>query len=246
MGGPRRCTRDDTMALHQPLARRKLYDEAVSGFAVGNTFARSLLTASESEALRRQTQGTPAATGSAAESGNPLRLLYVGVGDIRNPLTTLAELGPPGVGAGGAISLHLNDASPLALARCAVLLSLATATGEGAEATEAAEAATLSAAVGSVTAVWSDARLTEATHASLVSVLAQLCGGAAPAGAKAGGGWSLPVPSMPWVAASTTATATALRRYWQGWLDLATTGSAVQLDAVRDAAIAMPGRYANM
>ena len=114
------------------LTRRKLVDALMDGaFAVGNTASRSLLDDADARAL--VTRRAP----------GPARLLWVGVGDVRNVLATLASARRrSGGGAELALELLLNDTSPFVLARGLALLALA--------ADDAAAA----------TAVWSDARHT--------------------------------------------------------------------------------------
>ena len=117
------------------LARRKLWDASLSGFLVGNTCARALITEEEGSARGRgevdddygaDGDGSAASSGSASSSSSstahpraalPLEILYIGVADLRNPLTTLLNVPP-----GRPVTLHLNDSCPLALARCVALL----------------------------------------------------------------------------------------------------------------------------
>ena len=113
------------------LARRKLWDASLSGFLVGNTCARALITEEEGRAQGRGTDDDDDGDGSAASSSSsssssstahpraalPLEILYIGVADLRNPLTTLLNVPP-----GRPVTLHLNDSCPLALARCVALL----------------------------------------------------------------------------------------------------------------------------
>ena len=96
-------------------ARRKLVDEIMRTFVIGNTFARSLLTKTEAQGLcSLLAQQQP---GSDIEK--PVKLLWVGVGDIRNPLTTLTAFPPsPRVN----LQFHLNDVSSATIARAVVLL----------------------------------------------------------------------------------------------------------------------------
>ena len=115
------------------LARRKLWDASLSGFLVGNTCARALITEEEGRAQGRGTDdddygagdGSAASSSSSSSSSStahpraalPLEILYIGVADLRNPLTTLLNVPP-----GRPVTLHLNDSCPLALARCVALL----------------------------------------------------------------------------------------------------------------------------
>ena len=122
-------------------SRRKLFDRAMSVFLVGNTHARQLFTEHEVRELE-----------AAKDWSRPLRLLYLGVGDPRNPLASLNQLPTR-----QPVEFHLNDFSPVVLARAIVLLSLACA-GEEREATSAGNAAT---------AVWSDAKLRFETASAL-------------------------------------------------------------------------------
>ena len=98
-----------------PLARRRLTERVMEGFAVGNTAARPLL---------------PCATKSSPLKA-VLRLLFLGVGDVRNTLLTLRTMGNDTAAEAGApckaetqqeVHLHLNDICVPTLARAAVLL----------------------------------------------------------------------------------------------------------------------------
>ena len=111
--------------LQLPPSRRKLVDEAMSGFLIGNTFARALLTTTEAQQL--------AADNSRALQ--PLKFLWIGVGDVRNPLSTLlsfprvapAKVKDEGDSPPLRVELHLNDVSSVVLARDVALLSVVTA-----------------------------------------------------------------------------------------------------------------------
>eukprot|EP00947_MAST-08B_sp_MAST-8B-sp1_P001746 g1746.t1 len=127
------------------LARRKLWDEALSGFLIGNTCARSLLSPSD----------------AADPTVDAWELLYVGVGDLRNPLTTLAALP-----LSKHVTIHINDSSPLVLARCVALLLLAAQDNDGDDTND-----TVGSTDAAAIAVWCDALLDVETHASLYSVL---------------------------------------------------------------------------
>eukprot|EP00501_MAST-03F_sp_TOSAG23-6_P000639 GSMAST32.ASY1.ANO1.663.1 assembled CDS len=121
------------------LARRKLVDSVMSGFLIGNTFARSLLTKEEVQSLCNAT---------------PIKLLWIGVGDIRNPLTTLINIPSE-----ARVELHFNDLNSIALARNVVLITLAS---EGELSIQYA------------TAIWSDVLLNEETFSQLFKTLCQL------------------------------------------------------------------------
>ena len=96
-------------------ARRKLVDRAMSGFIIGNTHARSLLTRQEAAELAKAPPVGPGAT------PQPTKLLWIGVGDVRNALTTLSAFPPRAY-----VELHMNDMSSAVLARNVVLLTMAT------------------------------------------------------------------------------------------------------------------------
>lgn len=99
-------------SLLPPTTRRKLLDEVMAGFMIGNTFARSLLTNDEASRLcKTQSKGV----------NNALRFLWIGVGDIRNPLATLYQIPP----CTHQIELHMNDQSCVVLARNIVLFCVA-------------------------------------------------------------------------------------------------------------------------
>ena len=82
-------------AQRWPLARRKLHDECMSSFLIGNTHARPL----------------------PQTSGGGRRVLYACSGDCRNALATAAAWG-------GDVEITLNDANPCVAARNCVLLRL--------------------------------------------------------------------------------------------------------------------------
>jgi hypothetical protein len=89
----------------QSLVRRKLLDNVMQGFVIGNTIARSLLRPGDASRM---------CLGSAA-----LKLLYVGVGDIRNPLCTLSNVPHE-----REVFVHFNDITSVTLARDAILILL--------------------------------------------------------------------------------------------------------------------------
>ena len=129
------------LSLSATLSRRKLFDRAMSVFLVGNTHARQLYTEQEAKELA-----------IATTTATPLSFLYMGVGDPRNPLASLVQipLHRP-------VWFHLNDFSAVVVSRAIVLLAMAAAGGE-----DGAEEASLAA-----TDVWSDARLSRSSAASL-------------------------------------------------------------------------------
>lgn len=98
--------------LQMPASRRKLIDEVMGGFLIGNTFARSLVTPSEAQAIADQS--------TRVHDDVTFKFLWIGVGDIRNPLTTLSSI-PTKCRA----DLHFNDTSSMVLARDIVVLMLA-------------------------------------------------------------------------------------------------------------------------
>lgn len=138
----KRCREDGSLVVGAvSVARRKLFDVVMSFFLLGNTNARALFTRQEGQAL-------------AKNMSSPVKLLYLGVGDVRNVLTTLNNLPLPG--RGFKVEVVLNDSSALTLARDVLLLELATK----------------SAAV--ATAVWSDALLSEDSMTQLGKSLERL------------------------------------------------------------------------
>jgi len=123
-------------------SRRKLLDGILAGFVVGNTNARSLVTKAE-------------AKGFAASGAEEVSLLFLGVGDVRNPLKTVHALWNAGFG--GKIRICVNDACVMTLARDLVLLRLI-------------ERKEFDAAI----QIWSDALLSEETYKILKKTLATL------------------------------------------------------------------------
>lgn len=119
------------------LSRRKLVDKIMQTFLIGNTTARPLITSLEGERLgtphQDQTSGAAVETTSAdlsvearkrkrdspEDSSSSLDLLFLGVGDLRNPLLTLTNI--PG---NRPVSIYLNDLSPVTIARNVVILQL--------------------------------------------------------------------------------------------------------------------------
>jgi hypothetical protein len=188
-------------------ARRKLLDSCMSTFLIGNTHARSLLPAAAAAAIMRQ---------GAAPAPPVTRLLFIGVGDVRNPLTTLLSLTPPpGGGPLFPVELFLNDLSPVTLARGVVLLALACPpAGAGAEANARAAAA--------ATAVWSDALLEPWVAQALAETLSALAAGRAPA----------------WLAVDERSLSRLLP-IWRAWLRFGL--GAERVLRVRDAVLAVPG-----
>ena len=163
------------------LGRRKLVDEVMAGFLIGNTAARAVMA----------TEDVPAPAPSASGAGlSPVRLLFCGVGDVRNALTT-AEALQPGV-MPRPIEVHLNDISVATLARDAVLLHLAVSAG---------------AAVS--TAVWSDAQLAPAEGADLRASLRALCEARPP-----------PWLVFPPAENDAYGTLAACRECWRAWLEM--------------------------
>ena len=78
-----------------PLARRKLHDECMSSFLIGNTHARP-----------------------APQTNGGRRVLYACSGDCRNALATAAAWD------GGDVEITLNDANPCVATRNVILLRL--------------------------------------------------------------------------------------------------------------------------
>ena len=153
--------------------RRKLLDAAMSGFVIGNTAARPLLSRDEAKALLASASSSSSSSSSSSTdplSTSWLRLCYIGVGDVRNPLATLAELGRGGSRRGTQtpssssssslllprVALELNDMSPVTLARDVVLLLLAT---RELPSSPRSPDTSLESALDVFVAVWCDARL---------------------------------------------------------------------------------------
>ena len=149
------------------LGRRKLADKVMGCFLVGNTIAQALFTAEEGTRLWESTAG-------AADSQRCARLLYVGVGDVRNPLSALANLP-----AGAQSEVHMNDTADVVLARNAVMLAVATGLGTSG-------AGDIPAAI----AMWSDALLSEKVATAVHAALTQLAAGELPAWLKLRAGCS--------------------------------------------------------
>ena len=103
---PSKLIEKDSKIEPMPLVRRKLNDNVMSEFLIGNTFARTLLTKEEANLV---------------DEHSILKLLWVGCGDIRNPLTTLKMLKK-----NQKVHLFFNDISIVTLARDILLLTLLT------------------------------------------------------------------------------------------------------------------------
>lgn len=129
--------------------RRKLFDAVMDGFLIGNTHARSLFTSEEGDALLRDMD---VEEDGEEEEVEPQRLLYLGIGDVRNALSTLAA-----VPTAAPLEVVANDASAMVLARDVLMLMLA--------ATRPPQHAV---------ALWSDWKLDEDTYAALREVLGVL------------------------------------------------------------------------
>jgi hypothetical protein len=179
----------------------------MSNFLVGNTAAKSLLVDSEASAIRAAAkQGTTTTT----------RLLFIGVGDVRNALLTLSTISPkPLPNCVHSVELFLNDLSPVTLARDVVLLALATQ-----------DDATLS--IEAATSVWSDAVLTPTVHSRLTKTLTDLVNGSVPSWMFVGD-----QPSIQFFQYN------ALVTIWKGWLELDLSRDGL-LD-VRAAALSIEG-----
>ncbi|GBG29830.1 Phosphatidylinositol 4-phosphate 5-kinase 1 [Hondaea fermentalgiana] len=169
-------------------ARRKLVDRIMASFVIGNTHGRALWTSQEASARlcngheaashlrkrRKRDNSSAKNIGDIATNEEDLRFLYLGVGDLRNPLKTLHELEVAALSELAqeswlqgernkiSVSTHhahfvLNDASTLTLARDAALL-LAAVSDEP----NAIEAAT---------ALWCDALVTAPERSRLDTAL---------------------------------------------------------------------------
>ena len=103
---PSKLIEKDSKMEPMPLVRRKLNDNVMSEFLIGNTFARTLLTKEEANLV---------------DEHSILKLLWVGCGDIRNPLTTLKMLKK-----NQKVHLFFNDISIVTLARDILLLTMLT------------------------------------------------------------------------------------------------------------------------
>eukprot|EP00936_MAST-01D_sp_MAST-1D-sp1_P000494 g494.t1 len=209
---------------HTPmsLARRRLTERVMEGFAVGNTAARPLLTCT---AEARPVQGM-------------LRLLFLGVGDVRNTLITLKSLRKCNNAESGAlpmteteenVHLHLNDICVPTLARAAVLLVLGAGVDQGDCDTddESSYADAERRAVAHAAAVWSDAMLSHDTYHALQCALRLLLEHVKHdemprlrASAAPGATTEERMGTLGWLAAGDTTTWNALRQQWNMWLQL--------------------------
>lgn len=168
-------------------ARRKLLDKCMSTFLVGNTKATSLLSQEDVVALRSSLAAE--INGKKRNNSQPItsRFLFIGVGDIRNALTTLHTMSP--LHSQQHVELVLNDMSPVTLARDVVLLDLATrhidtasnSSCEDHDGLSSESIATNNAlAIEAAIAVWSDAVLTPAVASRLQLTLLALASGHLP------------------------------------------------------------------
>lgn len=139
------------------VCRRKLLDNVMSGLVVGNTNARGI---------------DPAYLDVTRERGR-MNILYLGVGDMRNPLTTIHSLDAnikdnrdfPN-GRTLRMCLHLNDMNTIVLARNAVFLLLAA---------HATCIGTVEQATAAAIALWSDAYfLAKSTSTQVAEALTKL------------------------------------------------------------------------
>jgi len=181
------------------LGRRKLTDAIMQGFVVGNTAAQSLLGPQDAAALAAAT---------------PVRLLYLGVGDVRNPLSALCQLPHS-----AAVVVHVNDTSAVVLARNVLMLAVASVgTPE---------------AVAAAIAMWCDAELTSEHHSIVVTTLQRLltspspspsptAPAAAAAAATAAATTSPGAAVLPWLVVEGGSQGT-LVQCWRAWLSLATS-----------------------
>ncbi len=110
-----------TLPVPIGLSRRKLVDDVMAGFLIGNTAARSLLTPQDlllqDVTTRSEQPPSPPAViqqwYQRDDNSSSISLLFCGVGDVRNVLTTAESLtiAPPpskGAAAGG----HANEEAP--------------------------------------------------------------------------------------------------------------------------------------
>ena len=178
-----------------PLARRKLFDEALSEFLIGNTFSRQLVDAEELRVFA-DIDGSDSESETNSDESNcskkakVLRLMWVGVGDVRNPLATLHCV--RGALPASKCELHLNDVSSVTLARDAVLLTISA--GDGVFAALAA------------ISLWSDACIKRQVNHVLVNALKKLLGDGS---------------EIPFLQFNDERTKYALKKHWRQWLRVA-------------------------
>ena len=129
------------------LARRKCFDNVMGEFLIGNTFARSLVSPEEAQKF----------------TGSTFKFLWTGVGDLRNPLTTLSNL-PSGDRAKN-VQLFMNDISPVTFARNIALLALVVGSPGHDKS-----------ALNSFVAIWSDSLLEKSIFFALKRALRYLLG----------------------------------------------------------------------
>ena len=175
--------------------RRKLLENVMAGFVVGNTNARGI----DPAYLR------------ISPARDQINLLYLGVGDMRNPLTAIQNLDTKAKETIDLshckrlrVCLHLNDMNTIVLARNAVFLLVAanaTCVGTSAQATAAA------------IAVWSDAYfLTGHIPTRLIAALTKLI--------DESDRQSLVLGGQPWLRAGCNQSFAAMHSHWVEWRTL--------------------------
>ena len=202
----------DIAALRLP--RRKLVDNVMKTFLVGNTSARPLLTPLEGELLNNERAndvtgenedtegGVSSVTGKRKhEDGGgfpPLDLLFLGVGDLRNPLMTLTSIPSQ-----RPVCFYLNDLSPVTVARNAVLAHLSKTSAKGKRLALRAHLPVIDFSAEIIAAVWYDALISsaavEALKGSIQALLAE-------------------VPE--WLQPFDTDTESVLTKHWSAWLEV--------------------------
>ena len=177
--------------IEPSVARRKLADTYWAGRINGGSAARSVVASTA--------ERPPIA------AGDQLRLLFLGVGDVRNVLCSIcdcsARWASSGEGQPPALEVHINDAVDHRLARSVLLLALASqCEEETANATEAFE---------TFAAVWGNAALSQAQSDRMQKILESLLAAASDENVLRA--------SFPWlkIAPSALAVLACLWRVWQ-------------------------------
>ena len=164
----------------------------MSGFVVGNTNARGI---------------DPAYLDVTQERGR-MNILYLGVGDMRNPLTTVHSLDAKikdnrdfPKGRTLRICLHLNDMNTIVLARNAVFLLLAV---------HATCIGTVEQATAAAIALWSDAYfLAKSTSTQVAEALTKLI--------EHSDSRSLTLGGVAWLRAGCHQSFVVMRSHWMVW-----------------------------
>ena len=174
------------------VCRRKLLENVMSGFVVGNTNARGI---------------DPAYLDLSQERGQ-MNILYLGVGDMRNPLTTIHSVDAKVKECKDSpkcrplpLCLHLNDMNTIVLARNAIFLLLAA---------HATCIGTVEQATAAAIAMWSDAYfLTKSIPTQLAEALNKLI--------DESDSQSLMLGGVSWLRAGSHQSFVGMRSHWMVW-----------------------------